>query len=142
MLSLEVLPCPRLRPYVQLIWCFELDSAGELPSAERIAPDGVVELVFHYRDPMTIRFAGDEPATQQFHQEGFVNQYVHVPEESTALRLVFVSEAFENLDGRWRAREIYEVSGDDAFTETFELAEPGKGFQVYSKTSFRRRARH
>jgi hypothetical protein len=75
---------------------------------------------------------------RQFHQEGFVNQYVVVAEESTPQRLVFLSEAFENLDARWRARETYEVGSADAFTETFELAEPGKEFQVYSKNSFRR----
>jgi hypothetical protein len=75
---------------------------------------------------------------RQFHQEGFVNQYVLVPEESTPRRLVFASEAFENLDGRWRAREIYDLISADELTETFELAPPGKGFEVYSKTSLRR----
>lgn len=64
MISTEVLPCPRLRPYVQLIWCFESDGVVELCPPERIAPDGVVELVFHYRDPMTVRFAGSEFAAQ------------------------------------------------------------------------------
>ena len=64
MTNLEVLPSARLRPYVQLIWCFELDSGVELGPPERIAPDGVVELVFHYRDPITVRFAGGELAAQ------------------------------------------------------------------------------
>jgi AraC-like DNA-binding protein len=59
MTSVEVLPCEALRPYVQLIWCFEVDAAGGPPEVERIAPDGVVELVFHYRDPVAFRFAGD-----------------------------------------------------------------------------------
>jgi hypothetical protein len=75
---------------------------------------------------------------RQFHQEGFVNQYVLSAEESTPRRLVFVSEGFENLGERWRAREIYEVGANDEFTETFELAEPGKSFEVYSRNSFRR----
>ena len=75
---------------------------------------------------------------RQFHQEGFVNQYVMVPEESTASRLVFASEAFENLDSRWRAREIYDVQSPDRFTETFELAQPGKEFAVYSTNTFTR----
>jgi len=75
---------------------------------------------------------------RQFHQEGFVNQYVQVTEQSTPRRIVFVSEAFENLDGRWRARETYDVGSVDGFTETFELAEPGKDFHLYSKNSFRR----
>ena len=46
---------------------------------------------------------------RQFHQEGFINQYVLVAEQSTPRRIVFESEAFENLDGRWRARETYDV---------------------------------
>ncbi len=75
---------------------------------------------------------------RQFHQEGFVNQYALVAEESTPQRLVFLSEAFENLDARWRAREIYDIGSADAFSETFELAEPGKEFQLYSKNSFQR----
>jgi AraC-like DNA-binding protein len=64
MKSLELLPDPRLRPFVQLIWCFELDATAPAGPAERIAPDGVVELVFHYRDPMAMWFAGEEPAIQ------------------------------------------------------------------------------
>jgi AraC-like DNA-binding protein len=64
MTNLEVLPCAQLRPYVQLIWCFELESPIELGPPERIAPDGVVELVFHYRDPVAVRFAGEEFAAQ------------------------------------------------------------------------------
>ncbi len=77
---------------------------------------------------------------RQFHQEGFVNQYVQAPEQDTPRRLVFVSEAFENLDGRWRARETYVLVSADEFTETFELAEPGEEFRVYSRNSFRRAA--
>jgi hypothetical protein len=75
---------------------------------------------------------------RQFHQEGFVNQYVQAAELSAPGRLVFVSEAFENLDGRWRARETYEVASADELTEIFELAEPGEEFRVYSRNSFRR----
>ena len=75
---------------------------------------------------------------RQFHQEGFVNQYVLDGEQSRPGHLVFVSEAFENLDSRWRARETYDVTADDRFVETFELAEPGKEFQLYSKSSFTR----
>jgi hypothetical protein len=78
---------------------------------------------------------------RQFHQEGFVNQYVLDPEQSGPRRLVFVSESFENLDPRWRARETYDVGSPEDFTETFELAEPGKDFQVYSRNSFKRAGR-
>jgi hypothetical protein len=71
---------------------------------------------------------------RQFHVEGFVNQYVQEPG-----RLVFVSEAIENIPPGWRARETYVTLGPDTFEETFELAAPGKDWELYSRTRFQRR---
>ncbi len=78
---------------------------------------------------------------RQFHQEGFVNQYVLDTKASRPGKLVFVSEAFENLEKSWRARETYEVRSADEFVETFEVAEPGKELDVYSRTHFKRAKR-
>lgn len=75
---------------------------------------------------------------RQFHAEGFVNQFALNKEASTAVRLVFDSEAFENFSNKWRARETYDLLGPDEFTETFELAQPERPFQVYSKNHFKR----
>ena len=55
----EFTPTSALRPYVQLIWSMELDSPVDFGPPERIAPDGIVELVLHYRDPMAMRFSGE-----------------------------------------------------------------------------------
>jgi hypothetical protein len=74
---------------------------------------------------------------RQFHVEGFVNQYV-LSTHSTADRIIFESEHFENFSNQWRARETYDVMGPDEFTETFELSAPGKPFEVYSRNHFRR----
>lgn len=52
--------------------------------------------------------------------------------------LVFESEAFENFSNSWKARESYEFLSNDEFIETFELAAPGKAFQVYSRNHFKR----
>ncbi len=76
---------------------------------------------------------------RQFHQEGFVVQYRLNPVESGGDRLAFESEGLENLDDSWRARETYVFRSDDEFDETFELAEPGQDFHVYSGTRFKRR---
>ena len=70
---------------------------------------------------------------RQFHVEGFVNQYVQEPGT-----LIFVSEAIENIPAGFRARETYVSLGPDGFEETFELAEPGKDWQLYSRTRFKR----
>ena len=74
---------------------------------------------------------------RQFHSEGFVNQYALSP-ESEPTKVVFASERFENFSNEWRARETYEIIGVDEFIETFELAPPGKPFEVYSKNHFTR----
>jgi hypothetical protein len=74
---------------------------------------------------------------RQFHVEGFVNQYVHDGEASPS-RIVFTSEALENVPAGWQARETYVLQGPDAFEEIFELAQAGKPFEVYSRTQLRR----
>ena len=73
---------------------------------------------------------------RQFHVEGFVNQYVLDP-ASPPDRLVFTTEAIENIPPGWRARETY-VVGADRLEEIFELAEPGKDFAVYSRNRLTR----
>ena len=75
---------------------------------------------------------------RQVHVEGFVNQFSMSAEKSTATKLVFDSDGFENFSNRWRARETYEILDPDEFTETFELAPPDKPFEVYSTNRFRR----
>ncbi len=70
---------------------------------------------------------------RQFHTEGFVNQYLLEP-VTTPDRLVFVSEAIENIPPGYRARETYVIAGNSQLEEIFEIAEPGKDFAIYSRT--------
>jgi hypothetical protein len=74
---------------------------------------------------------------RQFHTEGFVNQYVE-DAASPSKTVAFTSEAIENIPAGFRARESYTILGPDAFEELFELAEPGKPFEVYSRSRFTR----
>jgi hypothetical protein len=76
---------------------------------------------------------------RQFHVEGFVNQYVL--ESSDEKTLIFTSEAIENIAAGWRARETYKILGPDEFIEVFELAAPGKEFEVYTENRFKRKSR-
>ena len=76
---------------------------------------------------------------RQFHQEGFINQYVLNASASSSSKLVFDSEQFENFSNDWKARETYDILSPDEFIETFELAEPGKEMQVYSKNHLKRK---
>lgn len=69
---------------------------------------------------------------RQFHGEGFVNTYVQGD------ALAFTTVSIENIPAGWRARETYEVRSADSFVETFELAEAGKEFGVYSASTLER----
>ncbi len=53
-----------LAPYVRLIWRLECDGPALFGGPERIVADGVVEAIFHYRTPFTMRFADAEAAAQ------------------------------------------------------------------------------
>jgi hypothetical protein len=75
---------------------------------------------------------------RQFHIEGFVNHYAMEPIRDRKT-LVFVSEAIENIAPGWRGRETYHILGSDEFEEVFELAAPGKGFELYSKSHLHRK---
>ena len=70
---------------------------------------------------------------RQFHVEGFVNQYVTTSISNDGKEIVFTSEGIENIPAGWRARETYKIISPDEFIETFELAGPGKDFEIYSE---------
>lgn len=69
---------------------------------------------------------------RQFHGEGFVNTYIEGDP------LSFVTGEIENIPAGWRARETYEHSSPDSWSERFELAQPGKDFKLYSASTLQR----
>ena len=77
---------------------------------------------------------------RQFHQEGFVNQYVLRDLAPDSRAFTFETESIENIPAGWRARETYRVLGPDEFVEVFELAGPGRDFELYSESRLKRRA--
>ena len=76
---------------------------------------------------------------RQFHIEGFVVQYSLESMSEDGRTLVFRSTAIENISPGWVARETYRFLNSDEFIETFALAGPGKDFETYSETRFRRK---
>ncbi len=75
---------------------------------------------------------------RQFHSEGFVTTYRGSVSPQGA---VFTSEAIENIPAGFRARESYTRIDANTFEEVFELAEPGKDFEIYSRVTLHRSAR-
>jgi THAP4-like, heme-binding beta-barrel domain len=75
---------------------------------------------------------------RQLHIEGFVNQYLLDSLSADGKTMVFESEAIENIPRGWRARESYQFSSEHEFTEVFELAAPGKPFEVYTRATLKK----
>jgi hypothetical protein len=86
------------------------------------------------RDAMRKKFV-----LRQFHVEGFVNQYALDSLAADGKTFVFATESIENIPAGWRGRETYKILNEDEFVEIFELAEPGKGFEVYTENHLRRK---
>jgi len=76
---------------------------------------------------------------RQFHIEGFVNQYVLDSLSSDGKTFVFLSENIENIPPGWRAKSTYKILDEKEFLQIFELAEPGKDFEVYSESHLKRK---
>ena len=75
---------------------------------------------------------------RQFHIEGFVNQFKAETISENGKLIVLTSESLENIPTGYRAKETYKILNENEFTETFEIAEPGKEFTVYSENHFKR----
>ena len=76
---------------------------------------------------------------RQFHIEGFVNQYKLDSVSADKKTIVFLSETLENIPPGFRAKETYKIINENEFIETFEIAEPGKGFTVYTEVRLKRK---
>lgn len=74
---------------------------------------------------------------RQFHVEGFVNTYAQQVDASPGT-IVFITESIENIPSGYRARETYVIKSPNEMEEVFELAEPGKDYEVYSRTKLKR----
>lgn len=95
--------------------------------------------VHHHRGFISYDKARKTFMLRHFHEEGFVNLFALNSDKSLPAYLIFDSVSFENFSNEWKARETYEVVSPDEFIETFELAEPGKDFAVYSRNHFKRK---
>jgi hypothetical protein len=76
---------------------------------------------------------------RQFHIEGFVNQYKLDSIAADNKTFAFISENIENIPQGYRARETYKLISENEFIEVFEIAEPGKDFEVYSEAKLKRK---
>lgn len=76
---------------------------------------------------------------RQFHVEGYIIEYKMDKLAADQKRYNFISFEIENIPVGWRARESYEIINQDEYVEVFELAPPGRDYEVYSKATMKRR---
>lgn len=76
---------------------------------------------------------------RQFHIEGFVNEYKLDSIFNEGKSISFTTESIENIPSGWKAKESYQLVNENEFVESFELAEPNKPFEVYSKVVMKRK---
>ncbi|MEK7264162.1 MAG: heme-binding beta-barrel domain-containing protein [Bacteroidota bacterium] len=70
---------------------------------------------------------------RQFHLEGFVTEFTLENISPDGKTLVFTTGTIENIPAGWRAKETYQLLNENEMEETFELAEPQKEFELYTK---------
>ncbi|MEO7988626.1 MAG: hypothetical protein ABI663_03740 [Chryseolinea sp.] len=75
---------------------------------------------------------------RQFHLESFVNQFKIESISPDGKSIAFISESIENIPAGFRAKESYQIISENEFIGTFELAEPRKDFELYSKAVLKR----
>lgn len=76
---------------------------------------------------------------RQFHAERIFNEFVMDSISADRKYMEFVTRQIENFMPRWRAKQCYQVLGQDEFVETFHLAGPEKDFQLYVTNHFKKK---
>ena len=79
---------------------------------------------------------------RQYHIEGFVNEYVLDSISPDKKTIVFQTYEIENIPKGFKAKETYRILSENEIEETFELAEPGKPFEVYSKVLLKKKSKY
>lgn len=74
----------------------------------------------------------------EFHVEGYVNQYLLGDRDPGSNKLIFRTEAIENIPPGWRARITCKILGENEFRETFDLAGPEQEWRCFITNEFKR----
>jgi AraC-like DNA-binding protein len=112
----EYAPHPRLARDVKLFWTLEADAPKLGATPHRILPDGIVEVVIHYREPYLMRRDG-EPHYEQQPSSFAVSQTKRFLEIQPAGRSGFVAIRFYP----WGARRFFHVPVHEFADREIEL---------------------
>jgi len=70
---------------------------------------------------------------RQYQIESFVSEFVLDSISADKKTIVFVAVGIEDVPRGFRAKETYRLIGENEIEDIFELAEPDKEFEVYSR---------
>ena len=115
MIYQEYQPVEPLSDYIQLIWIAESESPDDHYPREKILPDGIVEIVFHFGDPFITYNAAGETLIQP---QGFaISQMQKFIEIESNGAIGFVSIRFYP----WGAHHFFETPVNEFIDNTIEL---------------------
>lgn len=112
---IEYKPNDRLSEYIQLIWIAESESTTDYYPKEKILPDGIVEIVFHFADPFITYNAKGEKIKQP---KGFaVSQMKNFIEIESDGTIGFVSVRFYP----WGAHHFFDKPVNNFLDATVDI---------------------
>ncbi|MDN5204782.1 helix-turn-helix transcriptional regulator [Fulvivirgaceae bacterium BMA10] len=112
----EFEPGDPLSNYIQLIWILESESEQEVYQRNRILPDGIVEVIFHYESPF-ITCTSD--GTKMKQPQGFaISQMRKFIEIESDGKIGFISVRFYP----WGAYHFFEEPINNFLDDTIDLA--------------------
>jgi len=112
---LEYKPTELLAKYIQLIWISESESSDDFYAKEKILPDGIVEIVFHFRGSFIIHNCNGEKIKQP---KGFavsqMRKFIEIESNGTA---GFVSVRFYP----WGAHHFFKEPISNFLDDTIDI---------------------
>ena len=114
---LEFKPSASLADYIQLIWILESETADEVYPKERILPDGIIEMVFHYKDPFITHLAnGDQVKQSQSFAISQMREFIELESDG---EMGFISVRFFP----WGAYHFFSTPIKDFIDNSIDLTE-------------------
>jgi AraC-like DNA-binding protein len=111
----EYKPNKSLSEYIQLIWIAESESADDLYPREKILPDGIVEIVFHFADPfVTYNIKGEKMKQPKGFAVSQMKNFIEI--ESDGI-IGFVSVRFYP----WGAHHFFDKSLSTFIDDTIDI---------------------
>lgn len=111
----EYKPNDILSEYIQLIWIAESESTADYYPKEKILPDGIVEIVFHFSDPfLTYNAKGEKMKQPKGFAVSQMKNFIEIESDGT---IGFVSVRFYP----WGAHHFFDKPVSNFLDDTVDI---------------------